>query len=207
MLMFFLLVALGPLTSYVKADKFEQAAVLLRAEAETMVYSDSTQVTLSIATKEQTLSASIKRNDNLRQKIIRELVANGHTLPEITYTELAVSGDDRLGKKSNEPLVVNYMSISVNGFKTLQTLVEMVESLDEVMFKGNTMVDNQLQENRLALTTKVLDALMNQKLLYEQNLGIKLKPVSIREVPTQSNTATQPFVYRLMLEAAYELSE
>ena len=160
----------------------KKPVVTLYAEAEEKAFTDRAVVSLVVTTEEKTLSGSLEKNHQLRQGLIAELVAAGISASEINNAKFSSSPQyGWVGKKPSAYEVVNRVVIKIDSEQQLKAIATQVDAHSEFALSSTVFEHSKEQAFKQAVKEKALDKVLQQKVAYEQKLGLKLVAVHFRE--------------------------
>lgn len=160
--------------------------ITLQDKAEKTAYSDKAIIHLVVTTEAKTMSESLVLNNNVREKVARDLIAAGISSKEIKNAKF--TSTPQYGLFSKKPAVykvVNRISISIFEEKDLRNVAQVADSYDEVELAKTEFEHTQKDLFEQQVKEDVLRKIDNQKQYYEKSLGVQLIPVSFRDTRFQ----------------------
>jgi len=167
------------LKSFLYPDK---RTVTIRSSATEKGYSDKAIISLVITTEEDKLSDAVKKNGLLRAKVSEALTTAGIKPDNIKTSKFSTS--PQFGWFGDEPdsyQIVNRMAVSIFSESELNAITTIADANKEVSFSSTVFEHTLKDEFKEKVKKKALMKVMVQKSFYEQELGLKLKPIAFRD--------------------------
>ncbi len=156
--------------------------VTLTGVAKLKIQSESGIVTIGIKTENSKLQKSLQNNQKLRNEIITNLINQGIAQNKIKGTKFSsVPEYGFFGKKPNNYVVENIINVTVENEDELQKVAGLVDIYKEVFYQGIELKEQKKEEIKHQLLKMALDDAKVRKKIYEDDLGIILKPISFEE--------------------------
>lgn len=153
--------------------------VTLEDEATEKAYSDQALVTLAVTTESKSLAAALEANQSLRSAVMAALVQDGIAAENIRSSEFSTSPEyGWFGSKPSSYKVVNTLVVRVIDERQFQVVAGMADRYKEVQL-SDTEFEHSGKEKSLERVRKAaLEKVMSAKRFYENELGLRLKPVA-----------------------------
>ncbi len=153
--------------------------VTINDEAKEKAYSDKAIISLVVTTEEDLLADAITKNSELRSLIAKTLIEQSVKAKDINNAKF--SSSPQYGWFGDDPdsfEIVNRMAINIYDEKQMKAVATLADKYKEVTLASTTFEHSKEDEFKKKVKQKVLAKVMEQKKVYEQTLGIKLKAVS-----------------------------
>ncbi|WP_083608085.1 SIMPL domain-containing protein [Teredinibacter haidensis] len=161
----------------------KETLVTINDSAEKTAYSDEADINLVITTEKERLSQSLKANTTVRENVRMYLIDKGFKAETIKNSKFSTSPQyGWFGKKPNAFKVVNRMTIKITSEQQLQDIATIADELTEVEISSTLFSHSKKDEFQEVVKQQALDKILAKKRQYEKSLGIKLIPVSFREL-------------------------
>ncbi|MFZ5841614.1 MAG: SIMPL domain-containing protein [Pseudomonadota bacterium] len=173
-----------------------ERTVTLKGQAEQKAFTDRAVISLVVSTTEGQLAKSLDRNAKLRAAITAALTAAGVAESDINTSKFATSPQfGWFGKTPDSYEVINRISVVVNTEAQLRAVGLLVDQYKKEVELAGTIYEHSLKADyEEQVKAKAMQDLQKQRAMYEENLGVKLVPVSFREFqvwPGQSQDSEQ----------------
>ena len=156
--------------------------VTLIGEAKIEIQAESGIVTIGIKTEDPQLQNSLQKNQKLRKEITSKLITSGISQDKIKGTKFSSTPEyGFFGKKPNNYVVENVLTITVENEKELQEVAGIVDSYKEAFYQGIELKEKEKKEIKNQLLNMALSNAKVRQKVYETDLGIILKPISFEE--------------------------
>jgi len=160
----------------------DKRTVSIRSSATEKGYSDKAIVSLVITTEEDKLSDAVKKNGLLRAKVSKALTSAGIKPENIKTSKFSTS--PQFGWFGDEPdsyQIINRMAVSIFSESELNAITTISDTNKGVTF-STTQFEHTLKDKfKEKVKKKALAKVMLQKAFYEEELGLKLKPIAFRD--------------------------
>ena len=156
--------------------------VTLTGEAKLKIQSESGIVTIGIKTENSKLQKSLQHYQKLRVEIVAEIIDQGITESKIRGTKFSsVPEYGFLSKKPSNYVVENLLTVTVENENELQIVAGIVDNYKEVFYQGIELKEQKREEIKHKLLKAALADAKERQKIYEDDLGIVLKPISFEE--------------------------
>ncbi|AFU98223.1 SIMPL domain-containing protein [Simiduia agarivorans] len=160
--------------------------VMLYAEAEETAYSDIAVIDLVVRTEAKNLADSLQANTRIRETITKTLIAEGIAPDAIKNAKFATSPQfGWFGDTPKSYEVLNRITIKVSDEAHMQRIATLADKHKEVEFGGTRFEHSEKEKFEAKVKKDALAKLMQQKLEYEQALGLDLQPISFRKASVE----------------------
>lgn len=156
----------------------ETRTVTIQEQATEFAYSDTAKITLMFSSEAKELAEAMRLNNELRDRVIAELVASGISADKINSSKYSASPQfGWFGDKPNKFEVVNNIVITVDAEDKFRRVAEMADSDDDIQFAGAKFEHSKKEETEDKVRDKALQSVMKSKRYFEKELGLELTPV------------------------------
>lgn len=156
--------------------------VTISSDAQERAYSDKAIVSLVISTEDEKLSKSIEKNAELRTQISRKLIGAGLGAENIKSSKFSTAPQySWFGKRPTSFKVINRMAITIYEENQLKEIATVADNNKEVELADTAFEHTKNEEFNNKVKMQALDKVMQQKMLYEKRLGVKLLPIAFRD--------------------------
>ena len=183
-----LLVACGGASAAELSGTPEELREYLRSETRTVTisetatenaYTDIAKITLIVSTKERALALALERNNELRRTVVRQLVEFGIAEDAIRSSRYSASPQyGWFGNTPNSFEVVNSLVVTVDEEPAFRRVAEISDQNDAVRFGGVEFEHSEKIAFEEQVRNKAIDAVMAMRDVFQQRLGLTLRPVS-----------------------------
>ena len=156
----------------------ETRTVTIQEQATEFAYSDTAKITLMFSSEAKELAEAMRLNNELRDRVIDQLVASGISADKINSSKYSASPQfGWFGDKPNKYEVVNNIVITVDAEEKFRRVAEMADSDDDIQFAGAKFEHSKKEETEEKVRDKALQSVMKSKRYFEKELGLELTPV------------------------------
>ena len=156
----------------------EVRTVTIQEQATEFAYSDTAKITLMFSSEAKELAEAMRLNNELRDRVIGELVASGLSADKINSSKYSASPQfGWFGDKPNKYEVVNNIVITVDAEDKFRRVAEMADSDDDIQFAGAKFEHSKKDEVEEKVRDKALQSVMKSRRYFEKELGLELTPV------------------------------
>lgn len=145
-------------------------------------YADKGVVSIIITTEEQTLSASLSKNEEIRNKLSSYFTSKEIPAKNIKNSKFSSSPQyGWFGKEPDSYSVINRMEVTIFQPNELEILAKQADVNKEVKIGDITFEHTKEDESKNKVKKNALSKILQQKQFYEASLGVKLTPIGIRD--------------------------
>ncbi len=157
----------------------ETRTVTISDTAVEVAYSDVAKVTLIVSTKTKTLASAMKKNNDLRDSITKQLTESGIPLSDIQSSKYSASPQfGWFGKSPSSFEVVNSLVVTVEEEPKFRRVAEIADESESITFGGVEFEHSEEGVYEDKVRDQAVDAVMSDRKYFEAKLGLKLQPVS-----------------------------
>ena len=169
----------GELTGYLsKIPKI----ITITAEASEKVTARAAQIKLMVLTEAKQLSRALTENGQIRAEVRKQIKAAGIMDKDIVESKFSSTPEyGWFGDNPSAYKVENMISIKVSSEKQLIKVATIADKHERIHFVSSKALIENVENIKNTLIQKALQSSRKKAQLYEQNLAIKLVPVSFNE--------------------------
>lgn len=169
----------------------KEQVVTISERAEKTAYSDKAVIHLVVTTEAKSLSESLTLNNSIREKVGRDLIAEGIQSNDIKNAQFTSTPQyGFFGKKPSTYKVVNRISVTLFEEVGLRSVAQVADKYNEVDLSKTTFEHTKKEIFEQQVKEDVLQKVIKQKTFYEKSLGLQLQPVGFRDAKVRER-ATQ----------------
>lgn len=153
--------------------------VTLRDEASETAVTDRAIVELSVATEDRSLAGALDANRALRARVMADLREAGIPAASIKTAEFSASPEYGLFRsKPSSFNVVNAVSVTVTSEDQFRAAGALVDRYKEVQLSSTRFEHSGEDQAHQRVRKAALDKVMASRRFFEEELGLKLRPVA-----------------------------
>lgn len=165
--------------------------VTLSEKAEKTAYSDKAIIHLVVTTEARSLSESLLLNNNVREKVGRDLITKGISAGDIKNAQFTSTPQyGFFGKKPSTFKVVNRISVTIFEEVNMRVVAQVADQYPEVDLSKTIFEHTKKDLFEQQVKEDVLQKVIKQKNFYEKSLGVQLQPIGFRDAKVRGR-ATQ----------------
>ncbi|MBN8279153.1 MAG: SIMPL domain-containing protein [Gammaproteobacteria bacterium] len=153
--------------------------VTLDDEATETAVSDRAIIELSVTTENRSLSAALDANRGIRARVMADLQAAGIPAASIKTAEFSTSPEYGLFRSKPSSFdVVNAVSVTVTDETQFRAAAGLVDRYKEVQLSDTRFEHSGKDKTQERVRKAALDKVMASRRFFEEELGLKLRPVA-----------------------------
>ncbi|UTW46322.1 SIMPL domain-containing protein [bacterium SCSIO 12696] len=157
-----------------------KVTVTLHGYAERVVQSDTATVSIIVSTEAKEMRGALAENSRIRQQVIATLVNSGIAKNDIQTASFSTSPE--IGYFSKRPTSynsVNKINVAVTTEQQFSAVASLVDEFKSVSLGEIKYKHSKKKELNRELVSEALADVIAKKVIYEEQLGIKLKVYDI----------------------------
>lgn len=167
--------------------------VTFSGEAEIKAPADQATVRLIVHTESKGLEDALRKNQEIRGKIVAELKKNGIPADAVEVSKFSSTPKfGFFGDKAKSYTVENFVTIRVQKESEFQSVAAIVDAWPEVRYDGIQFEQTAKEAFKLKALKQACDRALEKKALFEQALGVRLRPRTFSESATQTPVSATP---------------